>query len=200
MGHHRTFLFAQVVGCLWVLWVVSWMLASRWSRQTIKTTRAGERRLEILLTLAGASLLGIGGSPMGLSRGPTYSLGVLPSVLLVLGVTGGFLLCWWARLHLGTLWSMAITLKESHKVIDTGPYAWVRHPIYTGLLIASWGSAAVDGNGVGYLGAILMTAGLYIKARREEQLLLHELGSAYEMYRRRIPMLLPRWPRIHAGS
>jgi protein-S-isoprenylcysteine O-methyltransferase Ste14 len=185
---------------LWVLWVISWGLASHWSARTVKTTRPGERALELLLTVSGGYGLMLGGVPRFSSHLHLYSLGTLPAWLLVGLVACGFGFCWWARLHLGQLWSMNITLKAGHRIIDTGPYALVRHPIYTGILLAAWAKAAGDATAIGFAGAVLMTLGLYLKARREERLLTGELGESYESYRRRVPMLLPHLPvpRAHA--
>jgi protein-S-isoprenylcysteine O-methyltransferase Ste14 len=104
----------------------------------------------------------------------------------------GLALTWWARIHLGRLWSSAITRKEEHRLIETGPYEYVRHPIYTGLIIALLATAASEATPVAVLGAVLIALGLWLKARTEERFLLTELGpDAYESYRRRVPMLIP---------
>jgi protein-S-isoprenylcysteine O-methyltransferase Ste14 len=68
----------------------------------------------------------------------------------------------------------------------------VRHPIYTGLIIALLATAASEATPVAALGAVLIALGLWLKARTEERFLLTELGpDAYESYRRRVPMLVP---------
>jgi protein-S-isoprenylcysteine O-methyltransferase Ste14 len=181
------------VGCLWLLWFVSWVIAARWTGQTVKTTRPGERTLEIFLSFVGGSALVWGAPALAFQRAERlYSLGVVPAWLLVGLVAFGFAFCWWARIQLGRTWSWEITLKKDHQVIDTGPYALVRHPIYTGLLLASYATAVAYGNALGFLGALLMTGGVYLKARREEDLLIDEIGQPYETYRRRVPMLVPR--------
>jgi protein-S-isoprenylcysteine O-methyltransferase Ste14 len=192
----------QAIGSLWVLWVITWIIAARWSARTVKTTRPGERGLELLLTVAGITAVVSAGGPAGGGglRQPIYSLGVIPAWLLVALVACGFAFCWWARLHLGKMWSANITLKEEHRIIDTGPYALVRHPIYSGLLLSAWATAAVHGNELGFLGAGLLTLGFYLKARREEQLLIAEMGAQYEGYRRRVPMLFPFSMRARAGD
>jgi protein-S-isoprenylcysteine O-methyltransferase Ste14 len=104
----------------------------------------------------------------------------------------GFLFCWWARLHLGRLWSSGVTRKEGHVVVESGPYALVRHPIYTGVLTAAFASAALQGTLVAFAGAILMTAAFTWKARLEENFLRAELGAAaYDAYAKRVAMLVP---------
>ncbi len=105
----------------------------------------------------------------------------------------GFLFAWWARIYLGRLWSGSITRKEGHHVVDTGPYAIVRHPIYTGLIVAGFATAAiVRGTLRGSAGAALLLIGYWLKARVEERFLRAELGAeAYDAYARKTAMLIP---------
>ena len=104
----------------------------------------------------------------------------------------GFGFCWWARLHLGKLWSGFVTLKEDHRIIDTGPYALVRHPIYTGLMFAATATASMRATPAAFLGAALITVGFTITARIEESFLRSQLGAeGYNAYSRRVGMLVP---------
>jgi protein-S-isoprenylcysteine O-methyltransferase Ste14 len=89
------------------------------------------------------------------------------------------------------LWSSQVTRKQDHRIIDTGPYALVRHPIYTGLILAVLATAAVKGTLPGIAGAVFIVWGLWMKARLEERFLRTELGAAYDDYSRRVPMLIP---------
>ena len=99
---------------------------------------------------------------------------------------------WWARIHLGRFWSNAITRKEDHNIVDSGPYRLVRHPIYTGLIVAILATGAAVATAESLLGALLISFGEWQKARMEERFLTTELGSeAYEAYRRRVPMIVP---------
>ena len=126
-------------------------------------------------------------------RTPT---GVLGWTMVGLAVAG-FAFCWWARLQLGSLWSGTITRKHDHRVVETGPYALVRHPIYTGLTLSVIATDVVQGTPTSFLGAALMVAAYYIKARLEERFLRQELGpQAYGAYAKRVAMLVPflRWP------
>jgi protein-S-isoprenylcysteine O-methyltransferase Ste14 len=93
------------------------------------------------------------------------------------------------------LWSGRITRKPDHKIIDTGPFGVVRHPIYTGILLAVLGTLLVKGTVLGLIGAMLIAVGLWMKARLEEKWLSAELGPGYEAYRQRVPMLVPFGPR-----
>jgi hypothetical protein len=94
----------------------------------------------------------------------------------------GLLLTWQARIHLGRLWSSAITRKERHRVVDTGPYAFVRHPIYTGIITAVLATAVAEATFTALAGAAFICSGLYLKARAEERFLMVELD--YESYYR----------------
>ena len=106
--------------------------------------------------------------------------------------TLGFAFAWWARIHLGRLWSATVTRKAEHHVVDTGPYAIVRHPIYTGILIALLATALLRGTATALVGFVLLTAGFYLKARLEESFLRSELGKdAYDVYALHVPMLIP---------
>lgn len=107
----------------------------------------------------------------------------------------GFAFCWWARFHLGKLWSAFVTRKDEHRIINTGPYGIVRHPIYTGIILSSTAVAVLKGNPCAFVGAVLIIAGFWIKARLEERFLGEQVGAeAYAEYRRHVPMLIPFFP------
>lgn len=112
----------------------------------------------------------------------------------------GLSFTWWARIHLGLLWSDCVVKKAGHHVVDTGPYRLVRHPIYAGLIFAAFATAIERGTSFALLGAAILTLAFYIKARREERFLRAELGeNAYDAYARKTAMLVPfvprTWPR-----
>jgi protein-S-isoprenylcysteine O-methyltransferase Ste14 len=188
------------VAVLWVGWGLSWMLASFWSRRALARPAIGEILLYIVPTLAGAWLLFYGANDgLAVRRlPPLYQLWRLPNWArwLVVGIeAAGFAFTWWARITLGDLWSSQVSRKEDHHIIETGPYGLVRHPIYTGLIVAAFATAVEVGSAQALVGAALMSFGFWMKARLEERFLMAELGeSAYAGYRRRIPMLAPFWP------
>ncbi len=98
----------------------------------------------------------------------------------------------WARYCIGEYWSARVTLKEGHRLIRSGPYAFVRHPIYTGMLLACIGTALVVGEWRGVLAVALLLAAHSRKAIREERLLTTEFGEEYSSYRRSTGFLFPR--------
>ena len=173
---------------LWFPFILYWILAARNTRQTRVTTSSSPFRGA--LYIAGGALIFL--SP---------SLGFLddrfvPAVVEV-GAAGwlltvvGMLFSIWARVTLGRNWSGTVVLKEGQELISTGPYALVRHPIYTGLLIALAGAGLYDGRLRALIGLALFAIGFTLKARAEEGLLEGEFGETYRAYRARTPMLIP---------
>jgi protein-S-isoprenylcysteine O-methyltransferase Ste14 len=98
----------------------------------------------------------------------------------------------WARWHLGSNWSGVVTLKEGHELIRTGPYRAIRHPIYTGMLLAILGSAVSVGEIRGLLALVIAWLSFYVKARREESFLKEEFGAAFAEHERNTGMFLPK--------
>ena len=185
-----------VFALIWAAWVVSWIVASWWSARTQKRAARSTELLYHVLIGVGAVLM-TPWAARGVGAAPLWNPGVIGSYLLAAAVLAGLMFTWWARIHLGRLWSSAITRKENHRIVDSGPYALVRHPIYTGLIAAILASAIAEATLTALIGAALIVLGLRVKARAEERFLIGELGAdAYEAYRRGVPMLVPRlWPR-----
>jgi protein-S-isoprenylcysteine O-methyltransferase Ste14 len=114
----------------------------------------------------------------------------------ILGVAGtwvGIGLAIWARYHLAEYWSARITIKEGHQLIRTGPYRRLRHPIYTGLILATTGSALVIDHWRCVLGVCLITVGYCFKAKREEAMLEKQFGEAFREHRKRTGFLFPKF-------
>ena len=97
----------------------------------------------------------------------------------------------WARYCLGQYWSSRVTLKVDHQLIRSGPYAYVRHPLYTGMLTGIAGTALVLGQWRGVLALLLALAAFWRKASTEEALLRSEFGDQYAEYRRQTGFLIP---------
>lgn len=180
---------------LWGLWWVSWALAAAWTAQTRIRLPFGQEIIHLAPTIAGFGLLF---SSTGVRTGgmrhmtPLYELSLPASWLVTCLCAAGFAFAWWARVHLGRLWSASVQQKDGHRLIDTGPYRYVRHPIYTGILASGLAMAAQTARPAGFLGIALMTLGFWLKARMEEALLSESLGAeTYASYRARTPMLIP---------
>jgi len=184
----------QLLALIWIAWLISWAVASFWSGRTEKHIKSWDSRAYRIPIFAGAILL----TPwiaQALAEEPLWHVGHGGAYVLAGLTLAGMSFTWWARIHLGRLWSSAITRKEGHRVIDTGPYGLVRHPIYAGLIGAILATGAAVATVTALLGALLIAFGLWQKARMEEGFLTTELGAdAYERYCRRVPMLVPFLP------
>lgn len=185
----------QLLAIIWLLWLASWVAASFWQGQTRKQVMTLDSSRYRLPILAGAVLFTPWTAEV-LDEKPLWQFGHAGIYVLVAITLAGISFTWWARIHLGHFWSNAITHKEDHRVIDTGPYGLVRHPIYTGLITGMLATGIAVGTVTAILGALLISFGMWQKARMEERFLTRELGAdAYGSYCRRVPMIVPFAPR-----
>jgi len=180
-----------LLSLIWLAWVVSWMVASFWSGRTKAHVPSLESWAYQLPIVLGAIML-LPFTERVLGAKQLYNIGNVGTYAVALVVVLGLCFTWWGRIHLGRFWSNAITHKEDHRIIDTGPYALVRHPIYTGQIIGLLASGIAIATWTAMLGVILISLGEWQKARMEERFLSVELGAeAYGTYCRRVPMIVP---------
>ena len=181
----------KLLALIWLAWVISWVVASFWSGRTkthVQTAASLVYRLPILL---GAILLSPWTAAV-LGEHRLYDPGNTGTYVLAVVVLLGISFTWWARIHLGRFWSNAITQKEGHRIVDTGPYGMVRHPIYTGLILAILATGVAVAMWTSLLGALLISFGQWRKARMEESFLRIKMGpDEYDPYSRRVPMIVP---------
>jgi len=177
----------------WFTFVLTWHSVDRTAR-TIGTPPPTRERLYLLVILLGLVLFVLG--PL---RYPNGRVWVNPPVLdwvMLLDMGTGIAWCYWARRHLGRFWSASVTHKEGHRIIDTGPYRLVRHPMYTGMIVMDVAVAIICTTPLVLLAVPVLILGLWLKARVEERFLMEELGAAtYGSYQARTPMLIPRISR-----
>jgi protein-S-isoprenylcysteine O-methyltransferase Ste14 len=187
----------------WFAWLFSWIAAAVWSGRTVNRPSGFAEFAYRVPEIAGFGLLlafavrhdpnggfhPVGGAPL---INPLWVLPIDLQWSMVALAAFGFLFCWWARIHLGRLWSSTVTRKEKHRVVKSGPYAIVRHPIYTGILTAAIATVAVRATPATIAGAALLIIGFLMKGRLEERFLRAELGAeAYDAYARKTSMLVP---------
>jgi protein-S-isoprenylcysteine O-methyltransferase Ste14 len=155
---------------IWIAWLTSWVVAAFWSSPTEKRGPVVvDAAFRILFYVSATLLLAPFADRHYYAQVQFWQLDAgLKWVLVALTATG-FLFAWWARIHLGRLWSDWLTKKASHHVVDTGPYRLVRHPIYLGLIFAAFATAIEKGTSFALFGAAILTFAFYTKARREER-------------------------------
>jgi protein-S-isoprenylcysteine O-methyltransferase Ste14 len=103
----------------------------------------------------------------------------------------GLLLAIWSRKVLGADWSQDVELKQGHKLVECGPYMFVRHPIYTAHLLMGLGTAITSGLLVGFAGLAAFVGGFWIKLKQEERLLMRGFPDEYPSYKARVKALIP---------
>lgn len=184
-------LLRLTVAGLWVIFLGYWLAASFGVKRNLAVGRAWEnvllRVVGLVLIIAAVHL--IGGARVGRAGSVVQGnlwVGGLGVALCLAGI--GFAV--WARMHLGRNWGMPMSVKEDAELVTSGPYAWVRHPIYTGVLVAAAGSALVAGPA--YLIIVLPLALYFVySAKTEERVMLERFAERYRAYMARTKRLIP---------
>lgn len=182
------------IGVLWLIfgmyWVGSWLYDISTSRaKPAKKMQGNWARLSIVIIILIVVAVAAGPSNILLQRWMPVS-----DIAAGLGLAitaGGILFAFWARRHLGGNWSGIVMMKKGQTLTKTGPYAIVRHPIYTGMFIGMLGSAIALGDFLGLL--ILAVALLFfgMRMRAEEKLMLEEFGGQYVQYKKETKRFIP---------
>ena len=196
----RHLLYDLPLAVLWLAWLAYWVFAARDVKPVRRREPWASRLLTVALTIPVALLMAAPGKWL-----PWLSARFLPDTMIVdwaglLMVTAGLALAVWARTHLGRNWSGTVTVKEDHELVRSGPYAIVRHPIYTGLLFAMLGTAILLGEWRGLSALCFLSAAFLLKLRREERFMAESFPETYPGYRARVPALVPLLRANHPGG
>jgi protein-S-isoprenylcysteine O-methyltransferase Ste14 len=180
-----------LVGGSWVLFWVYWLISAVGAKKNASLNLrkcAGIRVGIFALALVLVRLSERQGNVLSNAYLPPGN-GILMGVGVILFFAGLFLAIW-ARLHLGKNWGMPMSLKQDPELVTSGPYRFIRHPIYSGILLAVLGSAGVSGV---YWLVILAVLGIYFiySARAEEKLMLDQFPESYPTYMSKTKMLIP---------
>jgi protein-S-isoprenylcysteine O-methyltransferase Ste14 len=175
---------------LWIAWLIYWWVSARNVKETRWQEPLGSQLLHRVPLLLGALLFAAPRLlPLALRR-RLLPLGALAPTVGVLLIAAGLGFSVWARRHLGRNWSSQVVVKADHALIRSGPYSRLRHPIYTGLLLAFLGTAVIIGEVRGFLAFVLLLISFGIKSRAEEAR-MRETFPEYERYRRETSALIP---------
>ena len=180
---------ATILALCWAAFVVYWAITAFNVKRTVER-RADWLRVGIgCVVFLGVVLLR---SRPGHSLDPLLLPRTLPLRVVadVLGVAGLVILLW-ARTVLGGNWSGAVTLKENHELIQRGPYAYVRHPIYSGLMLLGLGTAVYYASLGGFVLLVLVWVGFTMKMRQEEQLMTEHFPDRYPAYKASVKAVVP---------
>jgi protein-S-isoprenylcysteine O-methyltransferase Ste14 len=178
------------IGLCFAVFALFWIVAAFSTKRTVQGSWSWGRvslvvaAIVVVLVRAGRGHL----DWLGIQLWPR----TLPTALLGDAVAfGGLLLLLWARVILGRNWSGGVQLKQDHELITRGPYRFVRHPIYSGVLLMALGWSIWGGHVRDFAGWALWLVLLWIKASAEEQLMTQHFGTAYRDYKRRVKALIP---------
>jgi protein-S-isoprenylcysteine O-methyltransferase Ste14 len=181
-----TWLFIEYV---WIAWVVYWVMMASMTKRTIERRGfIGYRVVALILIVGWVSaehLLHL--SSQSRLWPTTPALGVVTDCIVLAGAAFTV----WARITLGRNWSAEVTFKQDHELIESGPYALVRHPIYTGLIVMALGTAINYGRAIGFALLFSLCGGLWWKARQEERIMSKHFPGAYAEYKMRVRAIIP---------
>jgi protein-S-isoprenylcysteine O-methyltransferase Ste14 len=172
---------------LWLVWLIAWLR----TKPTQERASFGSRLLYGLPVFLAFYLI------FGDMRFAWLKTRIIPHnafadvsavALTALGVAFAI----WARFYIGQNWSSAVSIKVGHQLIRTGPYAWVRHPIYSGLLLAMVGTAIARREPRGFVAFALLWVAFVIKSRMEEEFMRKTFGTEYEEYSQVTGALVPK--------
>ncbi len=175
----------------WLAIGILWLVTSILAKPAMRVQSVSSRATQALLSIAGFLLI----FKSSWNLGPLNER-IVPSSAAVdyLGCAltlGGILFAIWARFFLGTNWSASVTVKHDHTLIRRGPYSVVRHPIYTGLLLAALGTSLVFGTIRCFVGVVLLTVGFRLKSLLEERFMQEQFGAQYASYKHEVKALVP---------
>jgi protein-S-isoprenylcysteine O-methyltransferase Ste14 len=184
------FFFPVVWIAFLLYWQIIWAKTAR-AKITQRLEPAASRIVRALVFLVVIVLLSISGIPLPWLYRQLWPAGIWPFWIGAAVTVGGLLFAVWARRHLGSNWSRSVTIKQGHELITTGPYALVRHPIYTGILIGFLGTAIALSQVRGFIAFAMVFLVFWAKFRMEEEWMRSQFGETYATYVRQTAALVP---------
>jgi protein-S-isoprenylcysteine O-methyltransferase Ste14 len=182
----------RICSALWMVLSLVWLLTLLRTKRTQERADFGSRLIYGLPVLVAFYLLFDDHISFGWFGSRIIPRNIWVDGLAVLLTGTGVAFAIWARFYIGENWSSAVSIKVGHQLIRTGPYSWVRHPIYSGLLLATLGTALARREPRGLLALVLLTLGFWIKSRMEEGFMRKTFGPEYQEYSRSTGALIPR--------
>ena len=182
----------HLISWVWSAWALYWLIAAYGNKATRRREPFTSRLIYMLALVAGGVLIDWDRWPWGRvldeSFWPRSALSYLGGLAVLIA---GLAFSVWARVHLGRNWSGNVTVKEGHELIRSGPYRYVRHPIYTGILTGALGTAIASGTLRAALGLAVMAAAFIVKLRAEERFMRETFPGQYQKYCEEVPALVP---------
>jgi protein-S-isoprenylcysteine O-methyltransferase Ste14 len=175
----------------WIFFLLYWHIMAANTKSTQRLEPAASRILRVFIFLIAIVILWTTRIPLPVLYLKFWPVGLWPFWLGAAVTIAGILFAVWAREQLGRNWSRSVTIKQGHELITTGPYAVVRHPIYTGILTGFLGMANAISEARGFIAFVLIFLALWIKLRIEEQWMRSQFGETYATYSHQTAALVP---------
>ena len=175
----------------WIVFLVYWQIRRANNKTTQRIEPIAWRILRICIFAIAIILLSTSRIPLAWLCLQLWPTGLWPFWLGAAVTVAGLGFAVWARAHLGRNWSSSVTIKQDHELITSGPYALVRHPIYTGILTGFLGTAIALSQVRGFLGLALIFIALRLKLQMEERWMRSQFGDTYAAYAQRTAALVP---------
>jgi len=182
--------FVYITIACWLGFLVYWAVQASNVKETVEQQPIAKRLMVMGFMVVGFFLLWFQRLPVSLSQ-RIIPATTLFGCLAVLCSVSGLALCIWARRTLGRNWSAQVTFKQNHELITSGPYAYVRHPIYTGFGLLFLGSVIVVGHIGAFISLLVIMLGFIIKYSAEEKLMLKHFPDRYPAYMKKVKALIP---------
>lgn len=180
-----------ICGGLWIAFLAVWFT---WALKTkpVKSRESVVSRLSYALPTVAAAYTMSGRIEPRWLHIPIFPASLWLQLLAVLITAVGIGFAVWARAYLGGNWSSSVTVKVGHELVHTGPYRWVRHPIYSGLILGLFGTALAQRKVGGLVAVALFYIGFKIKSRIEERAMTSTFGTEYDEYCRSTGAIIPK--------
>jgi protein-S-isoprenylcysteine O-methyltransferase Ste14 len=182
----------ELVGGAWLLLMAYWFVEGLRVKRAARTEPGGDRVAHMVLMFTAFYLIAVHNPNLGDLNRRFMPEQRWTTILGIVLTFAGVAFAIWARHHIGRYWGARVSILSEHKLIRTGPYARIRHPIYTGLLLAGAGTALVVGEYRALVGTAIALVALVRKARKEERFLAAQFGETFEEHQRLTGFFLPR--------
>ncbi len=180
-----------LVPALWIAWVIYWTVSAAKVKATARSESFWSRAGHGAPLIVAVILFALPTLPAGFLFERMFPFGAVTYWTGVTIEVAGLTFAIWARVFLGRNWSATVTIKHDHELVRGGPYRWVRHPIYTGLLFALVGTAIARGEWRGVLAVAIVFASAWRKLKIEERWLRETFGADYAKYQAEVAALIP---------
>jgi protein-S-isoprenylcysteine O-methyltransferase Ste14 len=187
-------IYLQIIAAIWIAFMAILFLPAIREGAPVEQRSASYIRWSFIVALVVIVFVVV----LGTFEPGALILRVVPDSPIA-GITGivltlaGLGFSGWARRHLGRYWSSMVEVKVGHRIIRTGPYAFVRNPMYTGILIVFAGAAIAIGEVLAFVALGIGLVSIWVKIKAEEQILTEKFGGEYLQYKREVRAAIIPW-------